>query len=250
MKYVSVFQSWATCKQYLKHLRWCPRFLHLGCSWDTPTLKQVLNGLQKSSAAKKVKSVLLSKDVGRIVRCAEGVGDMNTAALAAISRSFLLRVPSEGIPLQWNGNHSRVQFHGDKVEITLMRRKNCDRPTVMERGCSCATSGRSLCAFHWLQRLQLTAETNAVFSLTAQAFVTCVREHALEANVDNPLTITSHAFRRGMAQDIVTHGGTLGELLRAGGWTSRAFLMYLRDSQIHDKAVAEMIIELSDTEVE
>ena len=53
-----------------------------------------------------------------------------------------------------------------------------------------------------------------------------------------------------MAQDIVSHGGSLAELLRAGGWHSKAFLTYLKETQPADVAVSQMVIDVSDSDDE
>ena len=53
-----------------------------------------------------------------------------------------------------------------------------------------------------------------------------------------------------MAQDLLESKGSLSEVLRAGGWSSSAYLRYLRSAQLDDKAVAQMVIELSDSEGE
>ena len=58
--------------------------------------------------------------------------------------------------------------------------------------------------------------------------------------------VGTHAFRRGMAQDIVDAGGSLAVLLRAGDWRPSAFLKYLRESQPQEAAVARVVINLSD----
>ena len=42
--------------------------------------------------------------------------------------------------------------------------------------------------------------------------------------------------------------GSLADVLRAGGWSSSAYLKYLRSAQLDDKAVAQMAIELSESE--
>ena len=62
--------------------------------------------------------------------------------------------------------------------------------------------------------------------------------------------VGTHAFRRGMAQDIISHGGSLAVLLRAGDWTSRAFMVYLRESQVQDEAVSQLVINATDSESE
>ena len=77
-----------------------------------------------------------------------------------------------------------------------------------------------------------------------------IREYAAECNVQDPMNIGTHAFRRGMAQDIISAGGSLATLLRAGEWHSRAFFKYLRETQAEDEAVAQLVINLSDSEPE
>ena len=44
--------------------------------------------------------------------------------------------------------------------------------------------------------------------------------------------------------------GSLAEVLRAGGWSSSAYLRYLRTTQMEDTAVAQIVLELSDSEAE
>ena len=89
-----------------------------------------------------------------------------------------------------------------------------------------------------------------MFTMSVKTFIEKVRVYAEQAGVAGACTMTSHAFRRGMAQEIVSQGGSLADLLRAGSWQSKAFLTYLRDGQIQDKAVAEMIVCVSDSDDE
>ena len=128
-----MFGSHATLNQYLKHLRWAHRFLHYQNMWETPAVKQAVSGIRKSGIGPRRKLALLSRQVARIVKTAMGHGDEQVAALAAISRLFLMRVPSEVIPLQWDGEHSKIQLVGNSALITLMRRKNLSTPSVLER---------------------------------------------------------------------------------------------------------------------
>ena len=79
-------------------------------------------------------------------------------------------------------------------------------------------------------------------------FLSKLRAYAAECGVKEYARCGTHAFRRGLAQDIVSAGGTLTVLLRAGGWQSKAFLTYLRQSQPEDEAVSQAVINLSDSE--
>ena len=87
-------------------------------------MKQCFRGLKKTSTPKCERCFLLSRDVRRIIKVASEHDDMLTAALMAVSRMFLLRAPSEGIPLEWDGKHSKLEVSRMRATITLMKRKN------------------------------------------------------------------------------------------------------------------------------
>ena len=250
LRYTAVFASHSTMQQYLKHLRWGHRFLRLDNSWENGSVTQALNGLKKTSAAPRQRLSLVSKDVYKIITEAEEHGDLQTAAMAAVSRLFLLRVPSEAAPLEWDGQHSKVILESEKVTITLMRRKNMEVPSMLERSCCCVSSSPRLCAAHWLHRVRGMSIVGKVFSISAAMFLKKVRIYAQSRNIPSAMRMGSHAFRRGMAQDIVDQGGSLAELLRAGEWHSKAFLKYLRECQAQGNVIAHMVVNLSDSETE
>jgi len=54
---------------------------------------------------------------------------------------------------------------------------------------------------------------------------------------------TSQGFRRGMAQDIIAGGGSLADVLRAGGWRSAAFLLYLEKHEVDEAAALDCIFQ-------
>ena len=91
------------------------------------------------------------------------------------------------------------------------------------------------------QRIQL-------FTKSARTFVTTLRRHAAMAGFIDSERLGSHSFRRGMARDIIDAGGSLAALLQAGQWRSSAFALYLRENQCEESAIANMIIDHSDSE--
>ena len=124
-------------------------------------------------------------------------------------------------------------------------------PCIIERTCCCKSSGQALCAVHWLKRLRdQRPNSRKVFSLSCHLFLSRIRDFAARCDIAVASNIGTHAFRRGMAQDIVSAAGSLAMLLKAGGWHSKAFLTYLRDSQIRDEAIAQLVINVSDSEDE
>ena len=97
-------------------------------------------------------------------------------------------------------------------------------------------------------KLMKEGRENKIFSITKAKFVESIKRLATRVGVPNAARTGTHAFRRGMAQDLVDGKGSLADVLRAGGWSSSAYLKYLRSAQLDDKAVAQMVIELSESE--
>ena len=104
----SVFTNPQTYLQYVKHLRWAHTFLRMECVWYTAAVKQVMRGAAKTPHAQRVKVAASTRQVNTLVKAAMKDGDTEVAALMAVARQFLLRVPSEGIPLERGGSRSGV----------------------------------------------------------------------------------------------------------------------------------------------
>ena len=102
---------------------------------------------------------------------------------------------------------------------------------------------------HWLWRQRdRVGGDDRVFQLTRHQFAKDVKAYGAAGGVPGWQSLGTRAFRRGMAQAILDEGGSLALLLKAGGWTSSAFLRYLRESQVQDVAVGQTIVNLSDSE--
>ena len=163
----------------------------------------------------------------------------------------MLRVSSEGIGLQWSGDHSKIVLEENSCTITFAKRKNCPGGSTLSRTCVCAATGRGLCSVHWLHRMRaLRGDQVEVFGVSKHKFARRVKEVAADAGIPEASRFGTHVFRRGMAQDILDYGGSLASLLKAGDWSSSAYLKYLRSSQPQDAAVAQAVIMLTDSEDE
>ena len=251
IQWSGIFHCSSTYAQYLKHLAFAHRFLRMECTWMTESVKQVKRGASKAQTVIKKKPAVTSRQVRSMIKAAMEEGAWETACLMALARQFLLRVPSEGIPLQWDGTHSKIDLTDSQATITLMRRKHRATPTSMTRECCCASSGRTLCAVHWLLQAKLQGgDRPNVVVMSKTRFAKDVKHFAMKAGIPEWQNLGTHAFRRGMAQDILDAGGNLAVLLRAGDWSSAAFLHYLRESQTQDVAVGHTIINLSDSDAE
>ena len=72
------------------------------------------------------------------------------------------------------------------------------------------------------------------------AFATVARSIGLPAHW--------HAFRRGMASDMLARGDSLYRILSGGGWQSAAFLQYLSSEDVEDRLAMEQAFLMSDEE--
>ena len=68
------------------------------------------------------------------------------------------------------------------------------------------------------------------------------------ADVDLPAAW--HAFRRGMAADMLRGGSPIGEILVAGSWRSGAFLRYLRRAEVDARAAIDGAAECDSAALE
>ena len=149
---------------------------------------------------------------------AEEEGKLEFGALMALARQFLLRVPSEGLPLQWDGAHSTVSLAGGVCQITLRSRKNSRVPVTMVRECCCFSASPRLCSLHWLMRLKKNGKDGRIFSFSKDAFARYVKRAAAAVGVVNAERTGTHAFRRGMATDLLASGQDGGgAVMLAGG---------------------------------
>ena len=163
----------------------------------------------------------------------------------------MLRVPSECLPLELDGHHSQITLEDQSATITLFNRKNTAAPSTLRRHCVCKSEGRSLCGVcdlrSWLQRSQ-DHRRHQIFTRSYARFMRYLRSDASDIGMPDAMRLGSHAFRRGMARDIVKCGGSLATLLRAGQWRSRSFMVYLQEHTLDELAVARLMIDHSDDE--
>ena len=252
LQFGAIFRNGATYEKYLHHVAWAHRFLRLPTDWFTPSVKQAIRGAKRTPGIIKEKIAIRSKEVQRVIKESVKQGQLEMAALVSIARLFLFRSPSEGIPLEWQGEHSWIDVSPQQASITLARRKNSRVPVTLTRKCCCEVSGVDLCAVHWLLRLRemYPGHDGRLFDFSIHAFTKHLRECVARLSLPSLTGVSSHAFRRGMAQDILALGGSLAILLRAGDWSSSAYLRYVKTAQPEDAAIAQAVIHVSDSEDE
>ena len=160
-----------------------------------------------------------------------------------VSYSFLLRVPSEALPMRKmrptdegaTEQQSIIWRENDDICLRLKTRKNRRSGSgVMRRTCSCL-GGKSTCLVHtlWESWLDFWPEGEAPWAdLSPQHVIRRLRADlaAMTFPVSDPEKYGTHDFRRGHAEDMRASGRPLADILHAGQWKSTAFLRYVDEA--------------------
>ena len=225
---------------------------------DKYGLNRIYKGLkQKYKENTNAKDPIYPADVDRI--CAgedESTGkpvDVQTVTLAQVTSSFLLRAKSESLPLskgakgdhdnmkpkELKGRHSAVFRSTNEreptVTITIGKRKN-GKPFKTVRGCSCRSNQtRRWCAVcDLLPYLDTVEPGERLFPAWKYFnFLSWVKNRCQAIGLKG--NFGSHSLRKGMARAIARSDAGLLAILEAGGWTSRAFSVYLSKEELEQR---------------
>ena len=84
-----------------------------------------------------------------------------------------------------------------------------------------------------------------VFSSVSLSDIDLIRSICASLDISG---VSWHTFRRSAAQDMLSSGGAVSQIVRAGGWKSSAFLAYLHRKDVDDRAALELVQAESDGE--
>ena len=256
----SNFQNADTLSQYLGHLRLALRLCDRQVAAPPERVAQLMRGLKKHRVAQPL-TRLGSKMVRDIALELVDKQLLPFARLCILARSFLFRVQNELFPLQLDGReglppqsmdwHSVVHTLGKKVEIVLRTRKNSPGGAVLRRSCICKDAPDVLCGSCALAA-QVRHHSSSgrgprdrIFGLDPAQCLRLLRDICSRLGLPSP---SWHAFRRGMASDMLASGSSLSAILRAGGWRSAAFLRYLRSQDLDEREALDFTLASSDPE--
>ena len=163
-------------------------------------------------------------------------GDEAAAMMYLTAYSFMVRVPSESLPMIAGGDpskplvqgtHSAIAVVDNEIILLLARRTNLPDGSIIRRDCTCSKP-RQMCPVHVLgPSLQAIAgRGQGPFSNISPCFARSElkRRDGLAGCLDSKL-YTLQELRRGHAQDIIENGGNLQRISSAGQWSSNAFLV-------------------------
>ena len=187
------------------------------------------------------------------------------AMLFLITYVFLLRLPSEALPIEVGrvpGKHQQAVLEMDdgKLVLTLLRRKNRPAGSRLERTCWCRESCRT-CPVHVLGPAVRDIRTGtALFGgFTAAEANSALKDMLGKIGVAKAKEYRTHDIRRGHARDLqlsgvlayihrcvvwftlfcVCAGAPLWKILAAGEWRSPAFLEYMDIHRLENDVVVQ-----------
>ena len=253
------FRNHKTFSSYCSALRWATEAVGGKTEvFEDKVLKRAKGALKRVSVFREKRWVqydILQKIVG----CAIQRGERMMAMAYLAAYIFLSRVPSELLVLEYGGDvlTSRqdcmglnvIQCAVTEVRVHLNRRKNAAEGASLRRMCTCKTHSL-VCPIHalspWIKSHKVG---DRLFpGLTPAAFNKRLRMHLDLCEIAESKLYSSHAFRRGAAQDLSLGGCSLRVLLVAGGWHSRACFLYLKHEDLNMASVAAFLANESDSD--
>lgn len=168
---------------------------------------------------------------------------------------FLLRVPSEGLPMARGGEGVTGQsvlslVDPTTVELKLASRKNKPRGERLRRSCSCRGSGKHpMCPVHALWHdffANLEPGAQPWVHLAPRDVISSIRDTLTRLQVPHPEHYATHAFRRGHAKDLQKSNQPLAKICAFGGWKvgSNSVLAYIDQCELDQVIPLNTCIQL------
>ena len=243
----ATFKAGRTFSMYLRHVEKACQILNFKSDWFTPEIRALAKGLQNSHREDTRFENFISKNQMSSIIRHFSMKDQHVQ-LWYLSFIFLLRTVNEGLPLRRAPTDAdllnkevpaadtnligiRTVSGTKKLVIRLKTRKNSRSGAILIRNCVC-TGGRKevLCPLHsFWEFIQANIQRGEpLFPDISKSAVNKVLKKKLSLlNFESAKRFSSHAFRRGAAMEIQGSGSSMGQIMRAGGWSSSAFKVYL-----------------------
>lgn len=181
--------------------------------------------------------------------------------LFLVSYVFMLRVPSEALPMVRGGDGyldhgqqmSTIFMEGDELCLKLKSRKNKPWGSLLRRGCWCNTTPSPLCPVHVVWRkffanLEIGAAPFA--AITAAHARSRLKLYLQALGVVDAVKYRCHDLRRGHADDLFASGAPIAKVLLYGEWARPAYMKYVDDAALEARAVLQAHVDESSSEDE
>lgn len=205
--------------------------------------------------------MFLQKSITRnlVLAAKTGLETSTYAHLWLMTYAFLLRMPSEALPVTRGDASLPLDMQSviylkdsNTVCLKLRSRKNRLRGSTLERVCCCAAFPE-MCPVHVLwhgffEHLEVGAQPWAVIS--ASQARQHLRQTLQKLSVPNAMLYGTHDFRRGHAKDLQLSGASLAIILAAGEWRSRAIVSYIDMARLERDVALEAAMHSDDEDVD
>ena len=246
LMFLALFQNAGTAANYVGCIAWACKYWGLGLQWQDDEVKLAMQGLKKQQQQRTcgiLSSPLLldQTTVSRLVAfCTELEQFMEAADLFVLAWQFLLRVQSEGVPIEVGNEvelrclpperHSALVVDNDgNIHLRLRCRKNKPEGSLLMRPCSCDMPGGSImCASHRLQRRMRDMEPGQrLFPQGASFYLKCLHRALGLIGVSCASGFGFKAFRAGRATQLAREGKPTHIIMQLGEWKSASILNYV-----------------------
>ena len=170
------------------------------------------------------------------------------AMLFVTTYVFMLRLQSEALPISigkaadgGTGQQAVLTLEGEEVVLTLERRKNLQRGSVVRRRCWCSTCSQT-CPVHavWEYLSQFGEGVQPFAGIKYKDALTNLRLYMIALAQPKANLFGTQDLRRGHAQDLRAAGASDETLSRAGQWRGkRGFAPYMDHPENDSSMVAE-----------
>ena len=245
LEWSSVFNDAATYSNYTQHMQKVCFFLGMSTAWYTPAVKHVAKGLKKcQDISFRSPNYVRSRLLLRLIRSESIRSEFAQACLLSFLFSF--RVPSETLQLRRSYRDDRLtEFapQGQKALIgvrlvkgcpylvaKLSSRKNLTCGVIMKRPCFCGLNtdtARLVCPAHslWPAVKDRASCGQPIFKAVNRGnFNRILKAIFARLQVPQAARYSSHAFRRGSAQEMNETGSPLSVVASAGMWRPNALV--------------------------
>ena len=244
--FMLMFKNGSTASNYVTHILNGCRAVGLSCTWHDGDVAQAKVAARLRSQRLLVlpaeAPVMQWSWVKLLVCFCDDAGRRLEATLYLVFWSFLLRVPSEGLGLEFGcaadllglpaGRHSALAVVGEVAGLRLAKRKHRPRGSLLQRPCTCSSSvSPQFCVVHRLKQLAGTVGTQ-LSTRTAYEVLRTLRQDLTSVGVKAAKLVTLKGFRAGMASHMAANKEPLGKILAFGEWKSSALLAYISETAV------------------
>ncbi|KAF4709280.1 hypothetical protein FOZ62_003563 [Perkinsus olseni] len=250
--WVSGFRNVDTAKNYVSHLRKWHTWLNLDTKWDSPIIRESLNGLKRflnnpPPFRPRIGPALLHD----VVSTSLSEGKALLALGCILAYAFLLRVPSELLKLR----ATNLVVEGQVVKIRLDSRKNAPGGETLRRGCCCVKDSL-VCpveAAKILLRRYGSRSHPLFYTLGYRKFLLQLRDSLKLLNVSESGRYGTHALRRGHAHALAMTGSSYEKICAMGSWKPGSTVparVYIDVSEVQQIACDYAVPFIEDSESE